>query len=104
MLVNWYWVTLNPQEIAFPLIPPHPARNVHPMNKRPQHLRDANQIAKAVADIATRQEPDKPAAPEKATVTRARKAGAKGGPARAEKLSAERRSEIARKAAAKRWG
>lgn len=29
--------------------------------------------------------------------------GAKGGKARAEKLSAERRREIARKAAAKRW-
>ena len=30
--------------------------------------------------------------------------GAKGGRARAAKLTAERRSEIARKAAAKRWG
>jgi hypothetical protein len=30
--------------------------------------------------------------------------GRKGGAARREKLSAERRSEIARKAAAKRWG
>lgn len=29
--------------------------------------------------------------------------GAKGGKARAEKMSAERRAEIARKAAAKRW-
>ena len=30
--------------------------------------------------------------------------GAKGGKARAEKLTPERRSEIARKAASKRWG
>ena len=30
--------------------------------------------------------------------------GAKGGKARAEKLTPKRRSEIARKAAAKRWG
>ncbi len=30
--------------------------------------------------------------------------GLKGGPARAKKLSPERRSEIARKAARKRWG
>ena len=30
--------------------------------------------------------------------------GAKGGKARAEKLTAERRQEIARKGAAKRWG
>ena len=33
-----------------------------------------------------------------------RKGGLKGGRARAEKLSSERRSEIARKAAAARWG
>jgi len=30
--------------------------------------------------------------------------GEKGGPARAKSLTAKRRSEIARKAAAKRWG
>ena len=34
----------------------------------------------------------------------AKSLGAKGGRARAAKLSPERRSEIARKAAAKRWG
>lgn len=33
-----------------------------------------------------------------------RRGGLKGGPARAEKLSPERRSEIARQAAAARWG
>ena len=33
----------------------------------------------------------------------AKELGAKGGRARAEKLTAEQRSEIARKAAAKRW-
>ena len=35
--------------------------------------------------------------------THHRKGGLKGGVSRAEKLSPERRSEIARKAAAKRW-
>ena len=34
---------------------------------------------------------------------RARNGGLKGGPARAQKLSATRRSEIARKAAEQRW-
>ncbi len=34
----------------------------------------------------------------------AKELGAKGGKARAEKLTSERRSEIARKAAVKRWG
>lgn len=34
----------------------------------------------------------------------ARKGGLKGGPARAKKLSAQKRKEIARKAAHKRWG
>ena len=36
--------------------------------------------------------------------TLGRKGGLKGGRARAEKLSPERRSEIARRAAAARWG
>lgn len=44
-------------------------------------------------------------APEKnpAAVALGRLGGAKGGPARAKALSAKRRKEIAKKAAAKRW-
>jgi hypothetical protein len=38
-----------------------------------------------------------------AKVVRARKAGTKGGPARARSLSPEQRSEIARAAASARW-
>jgi hypothetical protein len=37
------------------------------------------------------------------TVSRAQKAGAKGGPARARALTPEQRSEIARAAASARW-
>ncbi|MGH2510351.1 MAG: histone H1, partial [Ktedonobacteraceae bacterium] len=39
-----------------------------------------------------------------AAVSLGRRGGLKGGKARADKLSPERRSEIAKKAAKKRWG
>jgi hypothetical protein len=50
--------------------------------------------------------PDKPTPPVKnpAAVTLGRLGGLKGGKARAEALSPKKRSEIAKKAAAKRWG
>ncbi len=64
--------------------------------------RDANQLAKHIVDIATgeavdsdkKQKPKNPAA-----VSLGALGGRKGGKARAEALSPERRSEIARKAA-----
>jgi hypothetical protein len=73
-------------------------------SKRP---RDLNQLAKAITDEATGQSP--PAEPESDgknpnAVALGRLGGLKGGKARAEKLSADRRAEIARKAANKRWG
>jgi hypothetical protein len=52
-----------------------------------------------VAKIATR-EIDEKAEPRCA----AAELGSKGGKARAKKMAPDRRSEIARKAAAKRWG
>lgn len=70
------------------------------MTKTLKHPRDPNQLAKVVADIATGEEVE---TPSRAKVERARKAGAKGGPARAMKLTPEQRSEIARAAAAARW-
>lgn len=71
--------------------------------------RDANEIAKSIVDqVADDVEPKKrePAKPEKnpAAVALGRLGGKKGGPARAKKLSKKRRSEIAKKAAQKRWG
>jgi hypothetical protein len=54
-----------------------------------------------VAKIATGEIED--STPEKQGKGYARKGGLKGGKARASALSAEQRSEIARKAAAKRW-
>ncbi|HYF29764.1 MAG TPA: hypothetical protein VD993_01450 [Chitinophagaceae bacterium] len=69
--------------------------------KRPT---DINQRAKSIVDIATGETEDT-AQPEKnpAAVALGRLGGLKGGKARAEKLSAKKRSEIAKKAAAKRW-
>lgn len=76
--------------------------------KRP---RDINQLAASIVDEATRDEPEAvpdavPAQPEKnaAAVELGRRGGLKGGKARAASLTPEQRSEIAKKAAAKRWG
>jgi hypothetical protein len=65
--------------------------------KRP---RDPNELAKLIVDIATGEESE----PEETGLTkRATAGGRKGGPARADKLTPERRSEIARIAAEARW-
>ena len=67
---------------------------------------DANELAYRIVQQATGQT-EKPKPDEgknQAAVTLGRLGGLKGGKARAEKLSPERRSEIARKAAEKRWG
>ena len=66
--------------------------------KRP---RDLNQLAKSLVDDAT-DESDANNEPTRDQVN-GRRGGLKGGVARAEKLSPERRSEIARKAAQARW-
>lgn len=59
-------------------------------------MKDLNKLAKSIVDKAT--EEKNPAA-----VALGRRGGLVGGKARAEKLSAERRKEIAKAAAAKRW-
>ncbi len=61
---------------------------------------DLNQLAATLVKEAI--EPTTPE-PETAAQTNGRKGGAKGGRARADALSAERRSEIARTAAQARW-
>jgi hypothetical protein len=69
--------------------------------KRP---RDPNQLAKLVTEIATGQAEDRPPTPEEqGKDPAATMLGKKGGAARAAKMSPEKRREIARKAAAKRW-
>lgn len=73
------------------------------MPKRSSKL-DLNQLAASIVGAATK-EPAKESPPEKnpAAVALGRLGGLKGGKARAEKLSAKKRKEIAKKAAAARW-
>jgi len=69
-------------------------------NARAKRPRDPAQLAKLIVDIATGEVEDREPTPKEA---RARKGGAKGGPARARALTDQQRSEIARTAAAARW-
>jgi hypothetical protein len=70
--------------------------------KRP---RDPVQLGKLIVEIATGQTPDvEDDGKNAAAVERGRAGGMVGGPARAERLDPERRAEIARYAASKRWG
>ena len=70
--------------------------------KRPKRPRDVIGNAVRVMEIATGQrEEEYEPRPEKDQA--AVELGRKGGKARAESMSAERRAEIARKAAEKRW-
>jgi hypothetical protein len=74
------------------------------MTKHPKRPRDPNQLAKLIVDIASGAVvEDKPEPPTPAQEF-ARSGGLRGGAARAKALSPEQRQEIARKAAAKRWG
>jgi hypothetical protein len=66
--------------------------------------KDTNELAKFIVDIATGETP----APDESTknpaaVALGRLGGLKGGKARASKLTPEKRSVIAKNAAAKRW-
>jgi hypothetical protein len=70
--------------------------------KRP---RDVNELAKQLVDEATGEQPkyDPNEGKDPAAVALGRKGGLKGGKARAAKLTAEQRTEAARKAARARW-
>lgn len=76
------------------------------MTKTPKRPRDPNQLAKIIADIATGDMEDSSLLSEKnaAAVELGRKGGLKGGASRAKILTSEQKSEIAKKAAQKRWG
>ncbi len=76
------------------------------MHKRSSTGRlDLNQLAKRIVDEATGEAPPTEPKPEKnkAAQELGRLGGLKGGVARAKKLTAEERSEIAKKAANVRW-
>lgn len=75
------------------------------MAKKVKLPADLNKKAKSIVDLATGENEDTQPNDGKnaAAVALGRLGGLKGGKARAEKLSAKKRSDIAKKAAAKRW-
>jgi hypothetical protein len=76
------------------------------MAKRSSKPRDVNSMAAAIVAQATSDEPvpDPDEGKNPHAVALGRAGGLKGGKARAAKLTPEQRTEIAKKAAAKRWG
>jgi hypothetical protein len=75
-----------------------------PERSRKKRPADLNRLAASIVADATSDEPDDPyEGKNPAAVELGRQGGLKGGRARAEKLTAEERSEIAKKAAAARW-
>jgi hypothetical protein len=74
--------------------------------KRPARPRDMNQLAKRIVDISVGEAEDEPATKIEKNphaVALGRLGGLRGGKARAQTLTAEKRSEIARVAARSRW-
>ena len=71
----------------------------------PKRPRDANQLAKAIVELSTGQavDPDPNEGKDPNAVALGRKGGLIGGKARASKLTAKQRSDIAKKAAQARW-
>jgi hypothetical protein len=74
------------------------------MPKRSRKPADLNRLAAAIVDEATGENPPTDDGKDPAAVALGRKGGKKGGKARAERMSAEERSEAARRAAKARWG
>lgn len=73
------------------------------MPKRSSKPRDVNALAVAIAAEATGEAPPVEDGKNPAAVALGRLGGKKGGKARADKLTPERRREIAKAAAAARW-
>lgn len=74
---------------------------------KPKRLRDTNQLAWQIVQEATGQMEEAPAKPDTrnpAAVALSKLGASKGGMARAAALSGRKRSAIAAKAAAARWG
>jgi hypothetical protein len=74
------------------------------MTKPPKRPRDFSQAAKFVVEVATGQREDRePTDAERGKDPAAAALGRKGGTARAKSMTAEKRADIARKAAKARW-
>jgi hypothetical protein len=74
------------------------------MENKPKRPRDINALAASIVAEATGEvQPEEKPLKNQAAVELGRLGGMKGGKARAEKLTPEQRSEIAKKAAQARW-
>jgi hypothetical protein len=74
------------------------------MPNRPQRPRDPNQLGKLIVDISVGDAEDHvPTPDDEGKDPAAVSMGRRGGAARAKSMTPERRAEIARKAAEKRW-
>lgn len=74
------------------------------MSDHPKRPRDPAQLAKLIVDIATGDVEDREPTPEEqGKDPMATALGRRGGAARAKSMTAERRTEIAREAAKRRW-
>ncbi len=71
------------------------------MAKQSKKPADLNRLAAAIVDEATDETPPEP---ESQQIRAGRAGGLKGGRARASNMTAEERSEAAKKAAEARWG
>jgi hypothetical protein len=73
--------------------------------RKPKRPRDSNQLAKTIVELATGEKREEIPIDNKNphAVALGRMGGLKGGKARARALTATQRSEIAKKAAMRRW-
>jgi hypothetical protein len=74
------------------------------MTAKTNKRKDFNEIAVEIGRIATGETVPEPTPKLTGRAKAGQLGGLKGGAARAKKLTAQERSEIAKKAAAKRWG
>jgi hypothetical protein len=90
-------------DAGFPIGVSH-AIFTHMATRRLKRPRDPIQLGKLIVDIATGQVEDhEPDTRDPAAVARGKAGGSKGGAARAARLSQDKRQEIAKIAATKRW-
>lgn len=80
--------------------PALPVATLEAMAKQSKKPADLNRLAAAIVGDATDETPQEP---ERAVVRAGRIGGKKGGKVRASRMTAEERSEAARKAAKARW-
>jgi hypothetical protein len=72
--------------------------------KHPKRPRDPNQLGKLIVALSTGEAAEATLPPDTPAIQFARSGGLKGGKARAKALTPQRRREIAKRAAKKRWG